>query len=904
MLRFLCEIRVSYHSTPRQRRVERAQVRRQIGKQLKQKKVLRSHNKSLVAVLWQFIDQLDIKILDKSHLDRVHIWVDHRPYSQRNNDDDTDGIDGIDRDRKPKHNSKKGSPEVLVDNNTIPKKSHPRSHEHQMFDESVDNDPMLCRSFFFAGDCDGFRKGGKSKKGCYTCDRTHYSMPQRTLFDVLKNSKLSKGGNRTASSSEFESNQHATLLSASKAAALAQIDLEDDDKDKDMVLNEILAVDTVYHLEVPLSGLSLNDSTLSQFIIMSLTKEKVPSGSICYLALGNILIFDRYNGGFISSNHITSQRQSEYDTFKQDDTENGCNLMIHFPNTVLEMVILFLPNIYSGILPSVCKNWYHEIGCHSPNIWRNYNTRNGWPNPNQRTLAGQYPDASAKIHKSMFTLNYISCTRVKKLIRCSSNRLENSECNANLNTAHSLLPKSETNPIINMKFISETSIILGTQNGTIYMMQVSGQHEKMVSKIFGPIRIAPKPNAKRLGYRLKKIILDEKYVLFSFSLDMDSGIILSISKDDLLQYSSETVINCGPDETLRYNDLTAGFRDLCQRSENSDLTALRNYIETQKEYKIHIELKDHDIVPCGYGIFVAIIGYYTQDELGTEHSSHKLGLVSFSVISKGIFVIDFYRLGPLSDLLSNVSLVSNWDTKKKSEPTIIMCKETSQRFCVDKKGSFSSQNLSQEHSTDLLRKIVLLTSTLALSAKLTRSFTEEYNAKVAITVETLDEENRENSILHLPRYYCDLITMTFLGFNHILIICERTREQGDQIVLNQDSDRFIHFFQSDDGEVDSDDIIMYDFILIQVPELYIISVESEMFHKDSSILLDSIPKWGTAAALLNDCINIVGIQKQFLQVDDKFEDMIQIKMKKEKKKKRLSSKTEKKDAFARGMSFR
>lgn len=850
------------------------------------------------------LEKIDERIIAEHHIEKVHLWVDQKPSSQVHSDecDDSDSDSG----RFSKSKKKKGpSKKQTTDDSPSIKKTHPRSHEAHGKDEDTDDDLLLCRKYFFTGECDGFKNGGKLKKSSYQCDLVHFPKHHSTLFDVL-NSRSSKRGYCRSTALEYDTAQVNVLKKASNAATVAQMKLEDIEEDQIVVNDEMFAMDMMYHLEY---NVSRKEPNLSRLIASVLSREKVPVGSIGYLVLNNDLIFDRYDGGNVMSMDLQREILKEDENELTDESHEGaCNDIVQFPSAVLEMIITFLPNNYSGIMPTICKVWHQEIGCHSPALWRNLNTRNRWPNPNAENLTSNESDSVVHAYKDMFVSNYKASLRIGNLLEAGNSASENVKSDNNA-VATGSIPTLENGLFSDFRFFSETSAIIGTESGCIYMVQTYKEKNQLFSKtIFGPIRIVPKPHSKRSDCKLMNFEIDEQYVIFSFEVDSHSGMLTSISKENLLAYSSETVIECGDDNVMRYHDLSKGFREFYQDCGYEEFDFIRDFTERFPQHQVHVRLNDHNLTLCGYGTFVALCEIFTCTDYDDEEDTttvHGMGLISFSVNSKSFSIIDFYLFDSVRD--SPYGLTSNYHLKKKSDQTIIIEKETGKCFFIDRKGLFD-KSASKSRTLTVSGQHFLLSSTYGVSANLIESHRSNFSYEVAITLDLFESETgvRKKFIktVYLTRCYSAIIDMIFLGNNHILVVCRYEHPEDErEDRANEGFDG--QWFGIDDvhAGVENDH---YDFIVVQIPTLMVIDVQTVHLSKACLFLLQSIPKLGTIAMISPGLFRITGIKESSLMLEDEGDEKNDNsgKTKKEKKKKkRLASKTEKKDGFARGMNF-
>ena len=218
--------------------------------------------------------------------------------------------------------------------------------------ELPDMDNNLCRKFFFLDTCPHIQKKGSA---C-TCLYEHYpkNSTQKSLAQVLQSQTKSANYDKPYILRQ-------TLESSSKASAIALSELDDLVYDQDNDTGDGY-IDMLYYMTVPVHALKtgskgsrdslahmnsdiVRDSKVSKALSQVLSQEKCPIGSIVYLTIGNTLIFDRYKGGIVAS----------FPTLEKSTSHVKQSPATRLPDSILEYIIMFLPNNASGILSSVCK---------------------------------------------------------------------------------------------------------------------------------------------------------------------------------------------------------------------------------------------------------------------------------------------------------------------------------------------------------------------------------------------------------------------------------------------------------------------------------------------------------------------------------------------------------------------
>ena len=349
-------------SRGRQKRVEKAQERRQESKKKKVRKEIISVYKALVQnQLFPLLDKFDV--LDaKSQIEKLYVWVDTLPCSRDSNDDVLNNDENNSKNNKKK-TSKGGGASPAV------KKAHPRSTLENAGDSTVlEDEPLLCRQYFFTGKCQGL-KSGKSKKSGASCRHNHYTSKQLTLADATMKSKKSM---KKSCDDEYACVE--ILKRASSAAAISQRKLDDTAGSNELDLHKVEGIDMLYHMEIPLISTTLEEEmNLSELLSKTLVSEKVPISAIAYVAYCNVLLFDRFDGGKVldEETEVKLFHSSELGTsINMGDSNQECDNIINLSGPVLELILSYLPDKYSGVVPSICRTFYDEIGTSSPALWK------------------------------------------------------------------------------------------------------------------------------------------------------------------------------------------------------------------------------------------------------------------------------------------------------------------------------------------------------------------------------------------------------------------------------------------------------------------------------------------------------------------------------------------------------
>ena len=352
--------------------------------------------------------------------------------------------------RRPRSNS-----ELTTPTSSAERKRRARSNSessgasiHSSSSKHGDSLPnRMCCNFFFGkcaidttalpskgGGGKSFR-GRKSSSETRRCDAGEHSFREQnqSLAEVLL-SQSSKTATVTTPQKEQENIKKLeaakVALSASHTAAVAAAT---DGEFPVGTTSSFPSMDRLYYIPIALSSSSTNENNkgesspspasnrrLSEIITRTLSNQhNCTNGSIVYVVLNGMLIFDRYRDGIavlseddqnmLFYNTVGSKRRSvsigeDYEEhFNSANTtgstqksggaaiaaiQNGVFVLSHqrhqqlvkyLPGQVLEYVLRYLPDHATARLPLVCKSWNAEIGRSSPALWKHLMDRRGWP---------------------------------------------------------------------------------------------------------------------------------------------------------------------------------------------------------------------------------------------------------------------------------------------------------------------------------------------------------------------------------------------------------------------------------------------------------------------------------------------------------------------------------------------
>ena len=877
-------------SRGRQKRVEKAQERRQESKKKKVRKEIRSFYKALVQnqlfPLLEKFNAIDVK----SQSEKLHIWVDTLPCSRDSNDDVL--YDDEDKSKKNrKKNSKGGGASPAV------KKAHPRSSNENSEDIAVlVDEPLLCRNHFFTGECQGL-KSGKSKKSGPSCRHAHYPSKQITLANALK----SKNGEEKICDDEISCAE--ALKRASNAAAISQIKLDDTAGNNGSDLDKVEGIDMLYHMEISLISRTLEEELkVSELVSKTLVSEKVPISGIAYVAYSNVLLFDRFGGGKVLD------QDTEVKLFDSADPENEtntvdsnqeCDNIINLSGPVLELILSYLPDEYSGIVPSICKTFYDEIGTSSPALWKYLLLRHEWPVLNDAHDEDKDPIAG---YKDSFVNHFSVCRRVKILANgiCEVLHSEADVCGLKGSAVIKFGANQDTqgNYFSNMCFWDESSVLVASRNDCfLRLFNVSKQNSKNLCKHVLELRVAPVPISKRITCSLKSLAVDDRYLVCSYLVGSDF-VVTSMMKDNLLKNSMEESILSG--EILQSHDLTNSFFEFRDMNvDNDKYHYLRRPLDDEDERNnFHVVMYD-GIHACGNGVFCASIQmFHSRDNTFTEADVLFNGILTFSASKGREFVLDFVRI-PTN---SNPHICTNYHRKKRIEPTEVVCKirGTAELYLVmvDRSGKFQAsrhlyRGLALTDCWQFEEPLFLEASdrpnvfslngrtSIVTSYLLSLSSNHESAYKrVAITMqqkESSDDFDTPPSTILLRNSYRKILSLKFIDEDYLMIICACHADTA-----NPEEVVDWRLF-GPDGEPNMSK--KFDLVVIQIAsmtEIHCSSIRSSEIYEDEAAIptLVDITKKGAMAVVVGDMgLCITGAMASY-QGDEKLRKIKKVKIKK------------------------
>ena len=874
-------------SRGRQKRVEKAQERREDAKKKKVRKEIRSFYKSLVQnQLLPLLDKVNtnmnnVKCNVPVPVEKIHLWVDAIPNSRVSKNDIVQ--DEIDEDKSSNSSSSKKNrkKKSSMQGPSSAKKAHPRSVVEE--EDQVDDEPLLCRRYFFTNECTGNKKTGKSKKSVQSCQygHNHHSSKHMTLAKALMNTTNSGLNDDTDNIKE-------TLKRASKAAAVSQMKL-DGASGGEIDVDKIDGIDMLHHLAIPIKSLDPggNAMTATELISKTLVAEKVPISGIAYVVYNDNLLYDRFEGGKMideeTEKNLFESNDQGIGSIQKSANQEG-NDIVDFSGPVLELILTFLPDKYSGLVPTVCKSFSHEIGTHSPALWKYLLSRHNWPmgcleyarDANPITLSRDSFVNHFYVYRRVEALNHAVCDVMYA-------NTDNSTCT---NTPKSSLiatkmfgnQKNGGGYFSELLFWDENSVLAVSKDDCVLrMFNVSSEQNSSIScKLIIELRVAPVPASKKQSCSLESVALDDRYLSCVYIVDGEF-VITSILKEHILTNSMEESIVGG--EILKSHDLTTKFLEF--REENMDT---EDYA-----FLVHPLLANEDnredlfvsllssIYTCGHGVFCAIAEVFLSGNELTEMNVFT-GIITLSASKGRNLVLDFI---PLPDADAIFSLSTNYQRKDRIAPTVVAIKSPSSSdlllVSVDRNGKFRSRDL--ETTSDEITEIRIRDHTnwcniLTLNSRnyvvtsylySELSIVDSACKSVAISVQNVGADNLNDitSIIKLRNVYQKILAMAFIEEDYLMITCA--------CINPRDPEWRTSVFANNEDSTEANKVL--DFVMIHMPSRSEIHCSSVRMSPSASVedmgspfpvLMNCSKKGAMAAIVGGKGICVTGINRMGL----------------------------------------
>ena len=399
-----------------QKRVERAETRRQNAKQQKQSRQNRSNYKQYVLNdLFPFLDKYNGSMT-------LQIWTDTCPPMYQD----------YYRDLSNSHNhynddtaaTKTTNKRNFVPKKQRKKKAHPRSNFKQSHpkgealndemtinadDDKADSSAFLCQKHFFTNKCNDYPSScpyvhfiSKTNKDQHTA---------KSLAQVL----LGKDDKKQDSPLSFNHNNEQRKHESS----LVQLQ-----KSQEIIENDFMEMVYAHEtIKISLDNNSSDDIKPSQELGQILAQNSCPMATLVYVVRNGSLIFDRNRGGLLIENDrdtsdftqfnstVTVNTSATNQITTLNDNENHESIL-HLPTSIWQQYILeYLPVQYTLMsLNRVCKAWNSEIISCSEDLWKRYLERCGFPHSLKTNLT----------FEEDFKIHYNAVRDIAALVNASS----------------------------------------------------------------------------------------------------------------------------------------------------------------------------------------------------------------------------------------------------------------------------------------------------------------------------------------------------------------------------------------------------------------------------------------------------------------------------------------------------
>ena len=657
-----------------QTKAEKVVERRIASKQRRQQRDKTRSNKALSQKLFAWIDQNSKRLISQnennSPLD-IHVWTDSEPSSYNAVVEIIDEEATPEKKKgKPRSNSEIALPQsptsgkkgrsrsnseiILIQTPTSGgftggkkgrarsnsesgssgrKKGRPRSLSNASDCQEEGEVPVLCCNNFF-GSCLNGGKDGR-KKGLYDCCPCgeHTQENNRTIFTVLLGGKPSSNKKEAA-----------ITLDSSKEAAIANFANDSSLENSSM--------EKVYHVQVKMTN--AESSRVSDTIITTLSQNNCSNGSIVYLVLNGVLVFDRYRDGIVMSDHdesvllfgdAGSKRRSvsigEYGDNAGEGGEGDNNdivlyhqrLVRYIPHQILEYIITFLPDNAVAKLPLVCKSWNSEIGRSSPDLWRHLIDRRGWPKVHGGcSVAVSSNETNAC--KEAFMSHYLAVRKLNAVLsglyklgvgdRCNTT-LQSSKADTAILQFKDLAGQVSGRTLVRV-WSPSCALIAQSEECTLHLFNATvsscGTSKRCRQSI--RVSVAPFSSSKKRGCNLVAMDLDDQVVgcLYKVGNEMDPETWLGVvQRDDLLcvKGRGSNLSQLDEGSLLSFN-LQEKVLNYFFTSDDVEIMGwIYNHVLTEDgtdPSAVDVDIKE-SIVVCGNGHFIfeaAIIAHLELDE--------------------------------------------------------------------------------------------------------------------------------------------------------------------------------------------------------------------------------------------------------------------------------------------------
>jgi hypothetical protein len=409
---------------------------------------------------------------------------------------------------------------------------------------------------------------------------------------------------------------------------------------------ENAGMEMVYHVHVTMETAKANEtlentepSRVSDAIISTLSRQNCSTGSIVYLVLNGMLVFDRYRDGIVLSDHdehilfydgAGSKRRSVSIDEYGDNAGEGSNeeiilhhqrLVMYLPGQVLEYILTFLPDNAVAKLPLVCKSWNNEIGRSSPDLWRHLIDRRGWPNIDVATTDAVASNQTV-LCRETFESHYLAVRKLNAVVsglrmlgigaRCSTT-LQGSKKDTAVLHFKDVFGRSASGRTFVRVWSPARALIAHSQDCTLHLFNVVDSSCGTSKRCRQSIRVSVAlfRSSKKRGCNLVALDLDDQVVgcLFKVGSEMDPETWLGVvQRDDLLcaggRGSSVSQLEEGALCSFNLQEKVLHYFLTCNDVEI--MGWLYNHVLTGDELDVSavdVDIKEN-IVACGNGQFL------------------------------------------------------------------------------------------------------------------------------------------------------------------------------------------------------------------------------------------------------------------------------------------------------------
>jgi hypothetical protein len=595
-----------------QKRVEETAARRVAGKQRRQKKDTRASFKAMVAVLLAEIDK-------HRHSDETvfHIWTDAIPSDLAPIRDSN----SMDADDEPKRKSKGGGRNNKSEGG---KNRKGRGKDDEDNNAEADERDRLCRKQFYAGQCDDFKKKKGGGKKSFGCQLVHYSnnQKQKTLAAVLN------------------PDTNNVLVSTETAMIEASLDDVEETATTGMEMLHYFSINFADYPGKP-DG---EHTSVAQALSQTMADKSCNYASLVYVAIeGGTLLFDRYQGGLQEvpdlarllgdGKRVTENTPPNNEAGVVDNIEKAASI----PSSVLEYILMFLPDIAVATMIQVCSSWHKEIGTTSPSLWKHLLLRREWPLPNSSSVSSGDNALTSTVEnmRDTFTLHYQADRDVsaikQALVPLYNPRRGGTTTNSEIEMVSQAFSARRTAPqegngCVSIHIWSPTEVIAAyVSDCTIRLFKaVEKEGGEKACRELVSVSVDPFRNTKKHRTTLVAMELDDETIgclLHDQGSRQCKSYLSFLSRDDYLEAAgSNTYESLGwselEEEVLKVVDIGKSVLNHIADKYGFEqrLLPLADFLSDGGSFQEVEVLVSKSLVACGHGRFLVEAAIYIPDE--------------------------------------------------------------------------------------------------------------------------------------------------------------------------------------------------------------------------------------------------------------------------------------------------